>query len=533
MERVIVTNNLSDYSIAVRRNTGPAEKFAALELRKYLQMVSGVALPILQERAGEKAFILGEAAGDSSGSCKTRLTEDGFTIKTYGRRIYLKGGSSRAVLYAVYYFLEKYLGCGWCVPGDDTVPRKSELVLGDIDDTQEPVFKFRAVLNFPLDSERTRKEIDWFAKNRINWAHPCPNGLELWRKCSARETIMPEYVKRGLHIMWGGHTFLAFLPPEKYFDTHPEYYGFIGRERKRPDPYAGSLCVSNPEVPKIMAENIVEFAGKNPEIEIFDLWMNDTTDWCECEKCNIFEGSTAYTRHDHMFNPDGKHPSRSAAYCRFVNEVGEHVKKCNPNIVISPLSYSCCVEPPGDVAIGNNVLVGFALISRIWNRSLVKSGIPINDAYREVVKAWRKKTDRLYVYEYYGHFLANPLSDIPISAGQMAEELRYYLSLDIDKICTEAVKWSDAVMYAYARLTWNPDLRTEEIIKDFSRRYYGKAWSVMTDFWLAQEKKGVWEKRKKAGLARLSQAKRLAEDEKILNRITRLEKMFALKEKDG
>jgi hypothetical protein len=38
-------------------------------------------------------------------------------------------------------------------------------------------------------------------------------------------------------------------------------------------------------------------------------------------------------------------------------------------------------------------------------------------------------------------------------------------------------------MYAFGKLTWDPNLKTEEIIEDFCRRYYGRASAPMIAYW--------------------------------------------------
>jgi len=62
---------------------------------------------------------------------------------------------------------------------------------------------------------------DWIAKNRMNWIHPCENAHgepKLWYE--RREKIVPEIQKRGLHLIFGGHTMHTWLP-EEYFKEHP------------------------------------------------------------------------------------------------------------------------------------------------------------------------------------------------------------------------------------------------------------------------------------------------------------------------
>ena len=51
-------------------------------------------------------------------------TADTYLIRIRSGEISLAGKLPRATLFSVYRFLEKYLGCGWVMPGDDFVPRR-------------------------------------------------------------------------------------------------------------------------------------------------------------------------------------------------------------------------------------------------------------------------------------------------------------------------------------------------------------------------------------------------------------------------
>ena len=98
----------------------PVLRFAAEELQRYLREAGGicprgVSSPALNGVTFELAI---NTAADA-------LHRDAFGIGFSPRRIKLAGGSSRAVLYAVYAFLEEYLGCRWFYPGEDIVPKYS------------------------------------------------------------------------------------------------------------------------------------------------------------------------------------------------------------------------------------------------------------------------------------------------------------------------------------------------------------------------------------------------------------------------
>ena len=81
--------------------------------------------------------------------------EDGYLMRTVGERLVLTGNSPRATLYAVYHFLEKYLGCGWCVPGEDTVPKHNVVQVAALDEAVgPPAFSMRQIIVYPCGEAR-------------------------------------------------------------------------------------------------------------------------------------------------------------------------------------------------------------------------------------------------------------------------------------------------------------------------------------------------------------------------------------------
>jgi len=126
---VLVAGGRSDYVI-VRNGQAPTpEQFAAQELQKYIRLISGVELRIVERPGGPKVIWVGQAAG-SAEQLKDR-GEDSYLIRVAGGNVYLTGATPRSTLYSVYHFLEKYLGCGWIVPGDEYIPRSVEIGLPD------------------------------------------------------------------------------------------------------------------------------------------------------------------------------------------------------------------------------------------------------------------------------------------------------------------------------------------------------------------------------------------------------------------
>ena len=112
---IIVRNGRSDYQIVTPEDKSPAVGYAAEELQRFIQQMTGVQLPVVSEkRAGRKpAFLLGPCNRSRKAGLieqAGQLREDGVLIKTVGKDIALLGKNERGNLYSVYVLLETYFG---------------------------------------------------------------------------------------------------------------------------------------------------------------------------------------------------------------------------------------------------------------------------------------------------------------------------------------------------------------------------------------------------------------------------------------
>lgn len=517
-----------DCAIAVSIDAAAPERFAAEELQRYLAHATGGSFPIV-EAADNAGLLVGEI-GRSLVDAPT-FSEDGYLMKRVGEQVVLLGGSPRATLYAVYHFLEHYVGYRWFEPGDDAIPTVSRLEVGDINDVEEPVYTFRSIIDFPFTVERMLKEADWVAKNRLNWTHPGVNDPHTWEAVRGNETVLPEILKRGLRLLWGGHTFQTWIPNDVYFEAHPEYFGLIDGERIPQQNDRGSLCLSNAEMQREVACNILRFVEENPGIDAIDLWMNDTVDWCDCEECRRFEGEADYERYPEFLRVGGA-AQQSRAYFTFVNNVARMIREKNPHIILSPLAYARSYEPPNELITESNVFVGFTNFFRTRNKYLLDPDDARNAAFVETIKRWQGHAENLFIYEYFSYPLTfNAFTEHLTNVADMAAEMRYYPTIGIRQCSSEGAGegyWRPMVMYVYGRLLWNPDQSYEAIMEDFCRHAYGEAAELMLEFWRIQEAREPFITQRDKNLAMVRQAKTLTNDEQVLTRLTHLETLLLM-----
>ena len=246
------------------------------------------------------------------------------------------------------------------------------------EEVETPAFEYRAICLFPyadsqikdrlrMDSmfpyalmQVTKDRIDWAAKNRLNYVHPAVNeaGPKLWEKVHSREQIVPEIVKRGLGLHYGGHSYFAWLPPDKYFAAHPDYYAAIQDGKPQ------SLNVANPEVAEVMAKNIGEFLDRNPEISIVTVWMNDAPAICTTPGCLKMEGTASPQHQQFARRVSADDQFFKCGALKFTNAVARRLRKTHPKVIVNHLAYNELIDAPTDVAPEPNVLVAFAPIQR-------------------------------------------------------------------------------------------------------------------------------------------------------------------------
>jgi hypothetical protein len=533
-------------------NPEPPERFAAEELQRYIRLISGVTLPIAAIASGQKQILLGGAAGELA-QLRNRK-DDSFVIRIDSGHIRLAGASARATLFSVYRFLEKYLGCGWLLPGDEFVPRHSELQLpAKAEDLETPAFEYRAIALFPYSDDQihdrlrsdalfsyallqvTKDRIDWAAKNRLNYVHPCVNerGPKLWEKVHSREQIVPEIVKRGLGLHYGGHSYFAWLPPEKYFAGHPDYYAAVQDGKPQ------SLNLANPEVAEVMAQNMGKFLDQNPEISIVTVWMNDAPAICTTPGCIEMEGNLRLS----ASNPPESYPpmlSFSNAALKFANAVAQRLKKTHPQVTINHLAYNELIDAPTNVRPEPNVLVAFAPIQRAPFRLGAKAGYfrPLSDAgnstnrtYLTEMRKWLDLSKNFYVWDYYSLWWTlgtnRPRWQFPV-LETIASDLRFYRDeLKLTHVSSEIADWHEENMYVYARLAWNPDLSWRDSLAEFCRKSYGSAAEDMLQHWtILQEAKEDWFRHREECQEYLRRALARAENADIRRRVNRVAELW-------
>ena len=458
--------------------------FAAEELRRYVKAMSGAELPLARTLASKPAIVLASRPiAQDKGTLEQMREEDSYRLNVDPRKLLIEGASPRAVLFGVYDVLER-LGCGWCVPGDDAIPKKETLAIAPLKLDARPAFQYRLMLDFPMLSvAQTVAICDWIAKNRMNWVHECPNAHgepKAWY--DRREQVVPELKKRGLRLLVGGHTMHTWVA-ETNFDSHPDWFAYTDSGRKPP-----TLCVTHPEMTSELIKNMERFLDRCPEVDVVDLWHTDSEVFCHCPKCT--RGVLADPTRDRQVGSvpfDAVQSAYVISYLEFVNRVAEAIASSHPKVMVGPLIYSQTdhAMPDGCPAPRDNVLLGLAHFFRDSYRPL--SGEPksaINLRFLGNDLTWIAKSKHSYIYEYYNGWTAPYIYP---GAQVIARDLETLQVLPVQGVSSDMYGYSPINMYVAARALWSPGILWQDTVRDFCRRYYGEVGDEMSDNYLRLE----------------------------------------------
>lgn len=442
-ERLVANGGKSDYAIIVPNDADSVVSYAAGELRHFLAEISGADLNILKEKdaAGMRGFILGPCKRISGAGLDGRirqLREDGVLIKTVGPDIVLRGQNDRGQLYSVYVLLERFTGVRFLARDCTIIPRQDRLVLPEIDYAYSPPFMYRETLyfdSFPMEIA---------ARQRLNGPYS---------QCDAE-------VGGKIQIHPYVHSFSKLVPPDEYFNEHPEYFSLVNGNRTNLTVH-GQLCLTNPDVLEIAKRRVLKWIEENPDVPIFDVSQNDGNGPCECENCMA------------VVQEEG---SQHGPILRFVNAIADEVAKDHPDLWIETLAYAYSTKPPAVTKPRKNVIIRLCHAGCYFH-GFEDCGLGAN--FAGYLDEWSKVTENIFIWHYatnFAHYIA-PCQNL----DGLAKGIRYYASHNVRGLMVQCDYQSpggelaELRQYLAAQLMWDPNREPKEIVREFCRGYYGAA----------------------------------------------------------
>ncbi len=491
MAITIADEGRSAATIVVPATASTTERFAAQELQRYLQAISGAELPIVGEGdavRGARLLVgrteLAEAALADLGTDEP----EAFIVRTPGDDLLLAGASDRATLYAVYDLLERDLGCRWLGPGPtwEVVPARSTIEVGALDRTERPAMKYR-FLRMTLAGEPgswPAQCLDWAVKQRINIGSGWPR------------TELPEsFEQRGGFRAWmSPHVLNHALDPEVHFAEHPEWYALRGGRRVRAA-RAGfqQVCTTNPEVVAAVTNELRRTLDRRPDTDFVGLGQGDGTAFCECARCVALDTGEVWPGSDGTGSAGL--PVITERWLSFVNAVARGVQRTHPGRGVYTLAYHQTFRPPDPAVIRPEPNVLIQVVNSRPNyvcfmHRFEVEDCPAHERFRDGLRRWVAMTPGgVMVYEYVVH---STFCSMPYAAShKFIDDIRYLAREGVVGYegQSSANLWGTygIIHYAIAKATWDPQVDADALVRDYCDHAFGAASAPMQAFYAVIE----------------------------------------------
>jgi len=460
----LVTDGQPSAAVVLSRNASSDEVLASRVIRDYVQRMSGARLRLRRPlrlvlaRRGlhSRILILGPSVSTRDWPAfdvrPDRLRPQGFALVSDGRRnIVLAARDGAGIRYAAYTLLEK-LGVRWFMPGElgEVVPQTKTISIGAIREVQNPDFLERKMwMGWSDRPPKVRQEHNlWCERNKLG-------GLDL--------SI--------------GHNLANIIPPSRYFAEHPEYFPLIDGKRSVGGDW--QPCTSNPDVVRLVSEAAIHFFDKHPDALCFSISPNDGYGWCMCDKCRAL---------DPPQYRDQPRRGKARRMVIFANAVARRLAKKHPGKYVAFYAYAGTIEPPTDVKVEPNVIVGICHYGRVacFLHPIDDPDCPINSAFREVVDGWRKIADKLVAREYFTALWEPASGPAGVArAFTLLRDIPWYRDHGFISLNAQAEPaWGMFGLnyYITARLAWDADLDAEQLLADYFTKFYGEAGQKMREY---------------------------------------------------
>lgn len=433
----LVSEGLTDYVIVRGENAYVSEVTASTELQKYIKQISGIEIPIVTDSvaAAEKEIVVGKTNRENEGDFdRDEFGDDGFVIKTEGQKLYLVGGEKRGSLYAVYEFLEAYLGCRFYASDYEVIPETKTIALEQIaEDKQLPVFDTRETL---------WADYDWNSAFAVK------------RKINGKK--------------WG--SIAAELGGSNSWAVSPAHT----MELLTGVPQSEQPCLTNEDNYQRALSTLRSWLSSNPGVKYVSVSMNDNHNLCYCDNCSA------------LMN---KHGSYAGVNLTFVNRLAEEIKDEYPNVLIHTFAYFENRIVPTGIKPADNVMVELCSIEQCFSHPLEECTAYSHESFADLLKGWAAISDTLAIWDYttdYAHY-AMTFPNFQV----LRQNLKLFADNNVEYMFEQgdhsdrSVEFGELRGYLISKLLWDPYMTEEEFnahMIDFLKGYYGLGWESILEY---------------------------------------------------
>lgn len=466
--KYILLDNACDYSVVIPDDASNDLLVYVKEFISLFEEATNVTLELVYEKdysSSGKFFSFGNTTLFTNSGISMeyeQLKTQGYIIKTIDEGIYMNGFTDASCIYAAYKYLSIMFNYDFFGPNTYKIDKNvTSVPLEDFDIIDAPDIEYRMGSYGFANGSTGRKY-----------------GL----------SVDDSFMTVG-GIKW--HNTFAYLPPETYKDTHPEWYSDDGTQ----------LCYTahgNEESKQEMIDNVTKTIQttmiENPTKNVISFSIQDSNTFCDCDTCSASK-----------IKYNG---ANSAVIIQFLNQVSDNIhewfeteegKPYERDLKILFFAYlSTNVAPTNydketdtyspideSVVCNDDVCVFFADIRGDYTHSFYDMD-SANDVYIESMKAWTSVSKQFFFWMYSTNFkyYLTPYN----SFNAVQNTYKFAVSCNAVYLYDQgqynqgsaATGFSFLKQYISSKLLWNVNLNQEELIKDFFDYFYSsQAASIM------------------------------------------------------
>ena len=409
------------------------------------------------KKGGESGFSIyvGRAA-NSALIDLSDVKDDGYKLEIKPEGIYIVGKTDDATRNGIYDFLETHLECMYVSPENTYVPIFPTVKLALEEKTVNPTITWRKVYQYESVQN------GWYERLKMNGTivKEGENSIELYNE-------------------WGTwcHSSFEFVPPEKYFDEHPEYYAkFLGKRRYQFNvlgrTFPTHLCYTNEEVYQIAEAELVKRIEANPEVKFWDFSIMDTYfATCRCKECKKFNKEAG---------------SEMGTLLAFLNRLADAIRDDYPDVYLSTLAYQRVKNPPKNMKCAPNLCINVCAFPGTQSYPYsTEGGIKASREFAERVVEWGKICDNILVWDYVVNFthLKLPFPNFEFQK----ENLEFYLENNIRFVFHQGSRDpmdenAEMRTYLLSRQLWDKDVDLLALAKKYVAVVYGDAAGLVEEY---------------------------------------------------
>lgn len=395
-------------------------------------------------------------AANSAAIDLSDVKDDGYRLEIKPEGIYIVGKTDDAARNGIYDFLETHLECMYVSPENTYVPIFPTVKLALEEKTVNPTITWRKVYQYESVQN------GWYERLKMNGTivKEGENSIELYNE-------------------WGTwcHSSFEFVPPEKYFDEHPEYYAkFLGKRRYQFNvlgrTFPTHLCYTNEEVYQIAEAELVKRIEANPEVKFWDFSIMDTYfATCRCKECKKFNKEAG---------------SEMGTLLAFLNRLADAIRDDYPDVYLSTLAYQRVKNPPKNMKCAPNLCINVCAFPGTQSYPYsTEGGIKASREFAERVVEWGKICDNILVWDYVVNFthLKLPFPNFEFQK----ENLEFYLENNIRFVFHQGSREpmdenAEMRTYLLSRQLWDKDVDLLALAKKYVAVVYGDAAGLVEEY---------------------------------------------------